>query len=105
METATKTGLVVLLGETSVSKDEVNYEQVARQVCKDVGFDDEGKGLNGDTCDIIMNIEAQDANIAKAVHGDKDEMDYGAGDQGLMFGYATDEWDTETYHPYSHHLA
>jgi len=105
METATKSGMVVLLGETNVTKDEVNFEQVARQVCKDVGFDDEAKGLNGDNCDIIINIEAQDANIAAAVHGDKDESEYGAGDQGLMFGYATDEWDTETLHPYSHHLA
>lgn len=80
MESATKTGVVILLGETNVTKEEVNFEQVARQVCKDVGFDDEAKGLNGDTCDIIMNIEAQDANIAQAVHGDKDESDYGAGD-------------------------
>ena len=52
-----------------------------------------------------MNIEAQDANIAAAVHGDKEESEYGAGDQGLMFGYATDEWDNETLHPYSHYLA
>ena len=50
-------------------------------------------------------MHAQDANIAAAVHGDKDELDMGAGDQGLMFGYATDEWDTVTLHPYSHVLA
>ena len=49
---------VVLLGETSVTKEEVNFEQVARQVCKDVGFDEEAKGLDGNNCDIIMNIEA-----------------------------------------------
>ena len=46
------------MGETDVSKDQVNFEQVARRVCKEVGFDDEAKGLNGDSCDIIMNIEA-----------------------------------------------
>jgi S-adenosylmethionine synthetase len=39
------------------------------------------------------------------VHVDKDEADFGAGDQGLMFGYATDEWDTESLHPYSHWLS
>ena len=52
-----------------------------------------------------MNVEEQDANIAFAVHKSKSEEDMGAGDQGLMFGYATDEWDTETLHPYSHYLA
>lgn len=70
----------MLLGETNVTSDQVNFEQIARQVCKDVGFDDEAKGLNGDTCDIIANVEAQDSNIAAAVHGDKEEEDYGAGD-------------------------
>jgi S-adenosylmethionine synthetase len=54
---------------------------------------------------VIVNVHAQDANIAAAVHETKNEEDMGAGDQGLMFGYATDEWDTETLHPYSHVLA
>lgn len=52
-----------------------------------------------------MAVEAQDANIANAVYEQKDEADMGAGDQGLMFGYATDEWDEDTLHPYSHYLA
>jgi S-adenosylmethionine synthetase len=50
---------------------------------------------------VIVNVHAQDANIAGAVHEGKSEEDMRAGDQGLMFGYATDEWDTETLHPYS----
>ena len=54
---------------------------------------------------VIVNVHAQDANIAAAVHETKNEEDMGAGDQGLMFGYATDEWDKETLHPYSHVLA
>jgi len=105
METATKTGMVVLLGEVSVDKSKVDFEQVARRVCKEVGFTSEEVGLDADKCNVIINVHAQDANIAAAVHGDKDELDMGAGDQGLMFGYATDEWDTVTLHPYSHVLA
>merc|ERR1712147_584792 len=105
METATKTGMVVLLGEVSVDKTKVDFEQVARKVCKEVGFTSEDVGLDADNCQVIVNVHAQDANIAAAVHGDKDELDMGVGDQGLMFGYATDEWDKETLHPYSHVLA
>jgi S-adenosylmethionine synthetase len=105
METATKTGMIVLLGEVSVDKDKVNFEQVARQVCREVGFTSEDVGLDCDNCQVIVNVHAQDANIAAAVHESKDETDMGAGDQGLMFGYATDEWDTEILHPYSHVLA
>jgi S-adenosylmethionine synthetase len=105
MESATKTGMVVLLGEVSVDKTQVDFEAVARRVCKEVGFTSEDMGLDCDNCQVIINVHAQDANIAAAVHGTKDEMDMGAGDQGLMFGYATDEWDTETLHPYSHVLA
>ena len=105
METATKTGMVVLLGEVSVDKTKVDFEQVARKVCKEVGFTSEDVGLDADNCQVIVNVHAQDANIAAAVHESKDENDMGAGDQGLMFGYATDEWDTEILHPYSHVLA
>ena len=57
------------------------------------------------TCDIITNIEAQDAAIAAAVHENKEESEMGAGDQGLMFGYATDEFDQERLHPCSHIFA
>lgn len=105
METATKTGMVVLLGEVSVDKTKVDFEKEARRVAKEVGFTSEEIGLDCDNCQVIVNVHAQDANIAAAVHEEKAEEDMGAGDQGLMFGYATDEWDKETLHPYSHVLA
>lgn len=50
-------------------------------------------------------MQPQSAEIANCVHTGKEETDFGAGDQGLMFGYATDEWDTEILHPYSHYLS
>ena len=54
---------------------------------------------------VIVNVQGQSSEIANAVHTNKDEADLGAGDQGLMFGYATDEWDSKYLHPYSHWLA
>ena len=83
----------------------MNFEQIARDVCRQVGYTGEEIGLDGANCQIITNIQAQDANIMAAVHGNKVEAEFGAGDQGLMFGYATNEWDNESLHPYSHYLA
>merc|ERR1711990_1227585 len=110
METATKTGMVVLLGEVSVTKDKLDFEAVARQACKEVGFTSEDVGLDCANMQVIVNVHAQDANIAAAVHeSGKNEEDMGAGDQGLMFGYATNECVAlgldDTLHPYSHVLA
>ena len=96
---------MVLLGEVTHSGGEINFEQIARDVCKQVGYDADEKGLDYKTMNVIQNIEGQEPEIAAAVHLDKKEEDLGAGDQGLMFGYATDEWDTEILHPYSHYLA
>jgi len=96
---------VVLLGEVSVDQSKVNFEEIARNVCKEVGFTGEDIGLDGGSCNVIVNVHAQDANIAASVHETKDEKDMGAGDQGLMFGYATNEWDDTILHPYSHVLS
>lgn len=93
------------MGEVSVDQSQVNFEAVARRVCKEVGFTSEEIGLDADNCNVIVNVQAQDANIAASVHGNKEEKDMGAGDQGLMFGYATNEWDDTILHPYSHVLS
>lgn len=58
----------------------MNYEQIAREVCKQVGYDDESKGLDYKSMSVLVNVEQQDENIANAVHKAKSEDDYGAGD-------------------------
>merc|ERR1711918_278708 len=71
------------------------------------GFTGDEIGLDCDKMDVIVNVHAQDANIAASVHssGEGKLEDMGAGDQGLIFGYATNEWDDTILHPYSHVLA
>jgi len=57
MESATKTKLVCMLGETTVNGPRVNYEQIAREVCKQVGYDDEAKGLDYKSMSVLVNVE------------------------------------------------
>jgi len=76
-----------------------------RQTIKDVGYDSKEKGLDWEKCSIMTNIEEQQPEIATAVHTGKKDEELCAGDQGHMFGYATDEWDKETLFPLSHYLA
>eukprot|EP01039_Chlorochromonas_danica_P007658 gene7658-8463_t len=100
-ETCTKTGMVMIFGEITTSAN-VNYEQVIREALKDIGYDDVNKGLDYRTCNVIVAIEEQSPDIAQSVDATKLE-DIGAGDQGIMFGYASDE--TESLMPLTHELA
>lgn len=106
LETATKGDLIVLLGEISHAGPHIDFEKVARDTVTEIGFDHFSKGIDGQNCTVTLKIAEQDSAIADAVHKEKkNEEDLGAGDQGLMFGYATDEFDKETLFPMSHQLA
>lgn len=105
MESAVKGTKCCLLGEVTYAGDKIDFEAIARKTIEYVGYNDEAMGYDFSKVDVIQEITVQSKEIAGGVHVDRDEADVGAGDQGLMFGYATDEWDKETLHPLSHHLA
>jgi len=93
--------MIMIFGEITTSAT-VNYEAVIRETLKEIGYDDPAKGLDYKTVNVIVAIEEQSPDIAQSVDAAKVE-DTGAGDQGIMFGYATNE--TETFMPMSHSLA
>ena len=87
-ETMVTTGIAIIAGEIT-SQAEINYPQIVRNVIREVGYTDEEMGIAADTCEVLTYIDAQSPDIARGVNEDAEsDKDIGAGDQGLMFGFA-----------------
>lgn len=111
-ETCTNTGFIMIMGEIT-TKAEVDYEKVVRDTVREIGYDRPEYGFDANTCEVIVRLDKQSTDIAmgvdKALEAKNNEMSdaeieaIGAGDQGMMFGYASN--DTEEYMPYPISLA